>query len=72
MLIERDVIQRVEQSLSYQAAVALLGPRQVGKTTIAMQVGKHRDALYIDLEDERDRARLQIPICYWKPTSIGW
>jgi len=61
MLIEREVIQQVEQSLSYQVAVALLGPRQVGKTTIAMQVGKRRDALYIDLEDERDRARLRNP-----------
>jgi len=61
MLIERDVIQRVEQSLSHQAAVALLGPRQVGKTTLAMHVGNRRDALYVDLEDERDRARLRNP-----------
>ena len=39
-------------------AVALLGPRQVGKTTLALEVAKTRPSVYLDLESERDRAKL--------------
>ena len=46
------------QALSHQAAVALLGPRQVGKTTLAQQIGSQKNALYLDLEDPQDRAKL--------------
>ena len=44
--------------LRRQAAVALIGPRQVGKTTLALQIGKALDAIYFDLEDPDDRNRL--------------
>lgn len=42
----------------------LLGPRQVGKTTLALAVAEARDALYLDLESEQDRARLAEPELY--------
>ena len=38
--------------------MALLGPRQVGKTTLALEIGKAQNALYLDLESEEDRAKL--------------
>ena len=41
-----------------QAAVALIGPRQVGKTTLAHEIAERRDALYLDLESSADRAKL--------------
>jgi predicted AAA+ superfamily ATPase len=44
--------------------VALLGPRQVGKTTLALEVGQRFDALYLDLESEQDRAKLALPELY--------
>ena len=40
-------------------AVALLGPRQVGKTTLALEIASIRPCLYLDLESERDRAKLE-------------
>ena len=46
------------------SAVVLTGPRQVGKTTLALAEGELRDALYIDLESERDRAKLAEPELY--------
>lgn len=61
MFIERGIATEIEGALEYQAAVALIGPRQVGKTTIAMQIGNRRDSLYLDLEDERDRQQLRQP-----------
>lgn len=40
-------------------AVALLGPRQVGKTTLALEIASIRPSVYLDLESERDRAKLE-------------
>jgi predicted AAA+ superfamily ATPase len=45
-------------------AVALLGPRQVGKITLAQTIGEQRDALYLDPESEADRAKLAEPELY--------
>ena len=41
--------------------MALLGPRQVGKTTLAHQIAETDGALYLDLESSADRARLADP-----------
>lgn len=45
-------------------AVALLGPRQVGKTTLALAVSAGLDAVYLDLESAADRAKLTEPELY--------
>src|SRR6187399_782891 len=44
-------------------SVVLLGPRQVGKTTLAKRLAAHRKghALYLDLERPLDRRRLEDP-----------
>lgn len=57
-MIKRKVFEIVRQALSQQAAVALMGPRQVGKTTLALMVGEALGALYLDLEDIQDRDKL--------------
>lgn len=44
--------------------VALLGPRQVGKTTLALEVTRGRRAVYVDLESQADRAKLAEPELY--------
>ena len=63
-MFERKIESAVLQALSRQAAVALLGPRQVGKTTLALQIAAQRDALYLDLEDAQDRAKLSDPSAF--------
>lgn len=45
-------------ALRRQAAVALIGPRQVGKTTLAQNIVDRTDALYLDLESSADRGKL--------------
>lgn len=57
MLIRKS-LDAVCQALSRQAAVALIGPRQVGKTTLALQIGEAQNALYLDLEDIEERDKL--------------
>ena len=58
-MIKRSKINEIEELIDSLPAVALLGARQVGKTTLASEIGKTRPSLYLDLESETDRARLQ-------------
>jgi predicted AAA+ superfamily ATPase len=41
-----------------------LGPRQVGKTTLALQLAAERSAIYLDLESPADLAKLTDPEAY--------
>lgn len=63
-MLNRLLYTKLLDALAQSPAVALLGPRQVGKTTLALEVGKNRDALYLDLESEQDRAKLAQPELY--------
>ena len=64
MMLSRVVAGDIENALQRQAAVAIIGPRQVGKTTLALEIGRARDALYLDLEDGDDRNRLAQPALF--------
>jgi uncharacterized protein len=57
-MVERDLTASLARALDEVPAVCLLGPRQVGKTTLALAVKRTREALYLDLESEQDRAKL--------------
>ena len=60
--IERRHKRRVLQYLEETPAVALLGPRQVGKTTLARAIAAEApDCLYLDLENPDGAARLADP-----------
>lgn len=63
-MIERGLTPRLRDAIAHNPAVALLGPRQVGKTTLALEVGRDFDALYLDLESDQDRAKLAQPELY--------
>src|SRR5690606_7167259 len=42
-------------------ATGIVGPRQVGKTTLAKQMAADHQFLYLDLESSTDREKLQDP-----------
>ena len=63
-MIERRAAQDVRLGLGRQAAVALIGPRQVGKTTLARQIAEADDNVYLDLETSTDRTRLADPLLF--------
>jgi len=63
-MISRRLASQLVQSLDRSPAVALLGPRQVGKTTLALKIAGDRPSLYLDLESEADRAKLAEPELY--------
>jgi predicted AAA+ superfamily ATPase len=63
-MIKRRVAAEVTALLAHTPAVALLGPRQVGKTTLALAIAEGRPSTYLDLEAAADRARLAEPALY--------
>jgi uncharacterized protein len=64
-MIRRRTQQELSDLLTHNAAVVLLGPRQVGKTTLAHAIAEGRQSVYLDLESETDRARLAEPELYF-------
>lgn len=63
-MIARLVRRLVQQRLSAYPAVALIGPRQCGKTTLARSL----DGIYFDLEQESERLRLDLE---WDRLAAG-
>lgn len=57
-MIKRQLFEPLLQDLAEYPAVALLGPRQAGKTTLALDVAGRLGGVYLDLESEQDRAKL--------------
>ena len=64
MLIRAQHIQAIARLLQRNPVVAILGARQVGKTTLARQVVKEqrRPTTTFDLENPADLARLSDPM----------
>jgi hypothetical protein len=63
-MLPRHARERLEKALARQAAVALIGPRQVGKTTLALTIAETTNALYLDLELLEERAKLADPALF--------
>lgn len=63
-MLERWITDKLQQNIAKTPAVALLGPRQVGKTTLAKAVAKGMDSLYLDLEAPEDLLKLSDPTSF--------
>jgi predicted AAA+ superfamily ATPase len=64
-MLRRRITPEVASILDQAPAVVLTGPRQVGKTTLALEIAEGQLATYLDLESESDRARLAEPELYF-------
>ena len=58
MMRRAALLEQANGLLRHYPVVALLGARQVGKTTLSLQIARERPSLYLDLESDHDRARL--------------
>jgi predicted AAA+ superfamily ATPase len=63
-MIPRRLQPLLEARLDQVPVVVLTGPRQAGKTTLALEVARGRETIYLDLESERDQAKLSSPELY--------
>jgi predicted AAA+ superfamily ATPase len=58
-MLNRKLAPLLAGRLKHQPAVAILGPRQVGKTTLAREIAAGSPStIFLDLERESDRAQL--------------
>ncbi len=63
----RNIQSKIENLLTSTPVIAILGPRQVGKTTLALQIASRlglEKSIYLDLESESDRAKLTDATAY--------
>ena len=56
-MIKRRIENSIKKALKRSPSVALIGPRQVGKTTIALNISESVPAIYLDLENRLDLQR---------------
>ena len=57
-MLARNIKPTLNRLLDRNPAVVLIGPRQVGKTTLAREIARERDAVYVDLERPSDLAKI--------------
>lgn len=65
-MIKRLCQPNIQKVLARNSAVAILGPRQVGKTTLALETARDTDSIYIDLELPGDSQKLDDPEFYFE------
>jgi len=63
-MIRRWITDRLQKNIAQVPAVALLGPRQVGKTTLAKTIAKEMNSIYLDLEAPEDLLKLSDPTSF--------
>ncbi|WP_285010102.1 ATP-binding protein [Pedobacter faecalis] len=64
-MIKRNLEAEIKKRISQSPAVAILGPRQVGKTTLAKNLASDdRQYVYLDMENPADQARLADAYAY--------
>jgi len=70
-MIKRERFQHLAKALETMPVVALIGSRQVGKTTLALEVSKQlkKPVTYIDLESDTDFNKLTDSEAYLKRFS---
>ncbi len=63
-MINRWISNKLEQTVQRVPAVALLGSRQVGKTTLARTLAQDKHSIYLDLESPTDLIKLSDPTSF--------
>ena len=58
-MIQRRLEALIKEALKRSPSVALMGPRQVGKTTIALNISETTPSVYLDLESRIDLQKVQ-------------
>lgn len=67
-MIKRSIEQKLIKTINNFPVTGILGPRQVGKTTLARKISEkiQKETIYIDLENPRDVIRLSDPNLFFE------
>jgi predicted AAA+ superfamily ATPase len=58
-MISRRLTPHLNELLRHSPAVVLLGPRQAGKTTLALEIGEQRASIYLDVTEHYRLCRVE-------------
>ncbi len=64
-IIRHTILEKIKELTGIFPAIALLGPRQSGKTTLAKTLWANPNTIYLDLELSKDRAKLTDPYLFF-------
>ncbi|MFO7864607.1 MAG: ATP-binding protein [Salinivirgaceae bacterium] len=67
-MIYRKISKTLIETLEYFPVLGLVGPRQVGKTTLAkyLQSSLNKESVYIDIENPKDISKLNDPVLFFE------
>jgi len=67
-MVKRFIEKKLLNTVNNFPATGIIGPRQVGKTTLAKQIIKkiEKETVYIDIENPRDRVKLSDPVLFFE------
>lgn len=67
-MILRFITESLLETLSYFPVTGIVGPRQVGKTTLVKYLTKklNKESVYLDLENPEDQAKLNDPVLFFQ------
>ena len=68
-MIKRRLETKIRESLKRSPSVALIGPRQVGKTTIALNISETTPSVYLDLESSLDLQKIRDIVSFHNANS---
>ena len=58
-MLDRIIEHKIREALQRSPSVVLTGPRQIGKTTLAISISKTIPSVYLDLEDRLDLEKVR-------------
>ncbi len=58
-MLDRIIEHKIREALERSPSVVLTGPRQIGKTTLAISISKTIPSVYLDLEDRLDLTKVR-------------
>ncbi|MEM8568844.1 MAG: ATP-binding protein [Bacteroidota bacterium] len=68
-MLNRKTLDKVIQKLQSISCVGLIGPRQVGKTTLAIEISEILPSIYLDLENPLDEAKLEDAVSFFQSNA---
>ncbi len=70
-MLKRYLEGKIRSALAVNPSVALMGPRQVGKTTLAINIADKVPSVYLDLENRLDIQKAQDIEAFHRVTAIS-
>lgn len=68
VMFDRKITEELIETLAFFPVLGIVGPRQVGKTTLSKYISGllNKETVYLDLENPRDLIKLEDPVLFFE------